>query len=129
MQPPGAMAPNGQLHGRPRFEAANTTHDGRLTIDQARAANWIGVVRHFQEIDRDQKGYVTWQDIKEFQIAKRAARLQQRGSVPPPPPTGAGAPPPGYYGAPPNAGGPPPGSDMQPPPTPPGSPPSDGPHY
>jgi hypothetical protein len=92
MQRPGAAGPNGQVHGRPRFEAANTTHDGRLTIDQAQAANWIGVVRHFQQIDRDQKGYVTWQDIKEFRHAMQAARRQQQGAPPPP---GAGAPPPG----------------------------------
>jgi hypothetical protein len=86
---------NTKLKGRERFEMANVTHDGRLTLAQAQASNWFGVVRHFQDIDRDHKGYVTWQDIREFHRAMKAEHA------------GGGAPPPGAsYGGPP--GGPPP---------------------
>jgi hypothetical protein len=91
--PPGEMAPQGPApgprygapHGHPpmrdRFAAANTTHDGRLTLAQAQAGGLKPVARHFQEIDRDQKGYVTMQDIKEWHRARKAAKAQQ---APPP---------------------------------------------
>jgi len=92
MAPMSAMTPNGQPRGRARFEAANTTHDGRLTPDQAQAAGWRPVVVHFQEIDRDHKGYVTWQDIRDWQKARRAARAAGAGG---PPPGAPPAPPPG----------------------------------
>jgi hypothetical protein len=90
--PPGAMggpmagaAPHG---AKARFEAANVTHDGRLTQAQASAAGWRGVAKHFAEIDRDNKGYVTMQDIHAWSMSKRAAH-----AAPPPPPTQG--PPPG----------------------------------
>lgn len=57
-----------------RFEAANTTHDGHLTKEQATAAHMKGVVKHFDEIDADKKGYVTEEEIKSFHKASRAAR-------------------------------------------------------
>lgn len=110
MVPPGAVGPNGQLRGEPRFEAANVTHDGRLTLAQAEAAHWMVIVRHFGQIDRDRKGYVTWQDIRQFQQEMHAARMQQQGG----PPAGAGGPPPGYGGQPQGPGGPPPGYGGQP---------------
>jgi hypothetical protein len=66
---------------RDRFAAANTTHDGRLTLAQAQAGGLKPVARHFQEIDHDQKGYVTMQDIKEWHRARKAAKAQQ---APPP---------------------------------------------
>jgi hypothetical protein len=73
---------------RERFEAANTTHDGKLTQDQAQAAHMVGVVRHFSEIDADQKGYVTLQDIHAWMAAQRAARGGGQMPTPaaPPPP-------------------------------------------
>ncbi len=119
--PPGAMAPPGadqppgppppgstmmappqsgqRLHGKAKFDAANVTHDGRLTPDQAQAANWRPVVKHFQEIDADHKGYVTFQDIKAWQHARHAAKAAARGAVPP---AGAMSAPP--QGAPPPSG-------------------------
>jgi hypothetical protein len=124
------MAPEGGRGGhhgggaRARFEQANTTHDGRLTMQQAQAAGWQQVVRHFGQIDRDQKGYVTIQDIREFHRERRQERTggggPQGGAGPQggPPPGAGGAPPPGYGpapgGAPPGGytppqGGPPPG--------------------
>jgi hypothetical protein len=82
------------------FAAANVTHDGRLTLDQAQAAGWKIVVRHFQDIDRDHKGYVTMQDIREFHREAHAAKAAQQGGPPPGQPPMSGPPP---------QGGPPPG--------------------
>ncbi len=91
MPPPGAEAPpprpaHAHLTGKARFEAANLTHDGRLTIEQAQQAGWKGVARHFQDIDRDHKGYVTLQDIHEWHLAHKAAKRQAANPPPPPPP-------------------------------------------
>jgi hypothetical protein len=47
-----------------RFDAANTTHDGHLTLAQAQAANMRGIVKHFSEIDTANAGYVTLQEIQ-----------------------------------------------------------------
>ena len=57
-----------------RFEAANTTHDGHLTQDQARTGNMRGIARDFASIDKDHKGYVTMDDIRASARARRAAR-------------------------------------------------------
>lgn len=55
------------------FDAANTTHDGHLTKDQAAAANWSYVVNHFAAMDKDKKGYVTVQDIHAYAKSRHAA--------------------------------------------------------
>jgi hypothetical protein len=47
-----------------RFAAANTTHDGHLTLAQAQAAGLRMIVRHFSEIDTQNKGYITLADIQ-----------------------------------------------------------------
>ena len=57
-----------------RFEAANTSHDGKLTLDQARAGHMNAVVRDFSAIDTTNKGYVTLAEIREHNRAARAAR-------------------------------------------------------
>ncbi len=89
-----------------RFDAANTTHDGKLTLDQAQAAGLKMVVKHFAEIDTDHKGYVTKQDLKVFMQAMKARRAAMRSGQ-----SGeAGGPPPGE--------GPPPGDEPPPPPPP-----------
>jgi hypothetical protein len=46
-----------------RFNAANTSHDGRLTLPQAQVANMPWVARNFAAIDTQQKGYITMQDV------------------------------------------------------------------
>lgn len=56
-----------------RFDAANTTHDGRLTQAQAKQGYKI-VARHFHEIDTEGKGYVTQNDIRAWHALQRAAR-------------------------------------------------------
>lgn len=60
-----------------RFDAANTSHDGHLTKDQAAAANWSFVASNYAGIDKDKKGFVTVQDIRAFAKARRAARMQK----------------------------------------------------
>jgi hypothetical protein len=96
---PGMGAPEGGRHEKfaAKFAAANVTRDGRLTQQQAQAGGMHAVAKHFAQIDRDQKGYVTLQDIKEWHRAmhaEKAARAQGAapgaGSYPPPaPPPGA----------------------------------------
>ena len=57
-----------------RFDAANTTHDGHLTLEQARAGHMNAVVRDFAAIDMAKRGYVTLDDIKAHRRAVRQAR-------------------------------------------------------
>ena len=57
-----------------RFDAANTTHDGHLTLEQARAGRMIAVARDFDAIDKQHHGYVTMDDIRDYIRARRAAR-------------------------------------------------------
>ncbi len=57
-----------------RFDAANTTHDGHLTPEQARAGRMNAVVRDFAEIDTAKRGYVTLDDIRAHRRAVRQAK-------------------------------------------------------
>ena len=61
-----------------RFTAANTTHDGKLTLDQATAGHLRAVARDFAMIDKSKKGYVTLDEIKAHQSEQRAARKAAR---------------------------------------------------
>jgi hypothetical protein len=75
MAPPagGQMAPpGGKMRFKDRFEAANTTHDGKLTLDQAKAAHMGMMVKNFDAIDADKKGYITLQDVRTWHEAKKA---------------------------------------------------------
>ena len=58
-----------------RFEKANATHDGHLTMDQARTG-YPTLARHFAAIDQDHKGYVTEDDIRAYNKAQRALHHQ-----------------------------------------------------
>jgi opacity protein-like surface antigen len=58
-----------------RFEQANVTHDGHLTLDQAKAG-YKSVAKHFSDIDKDNKGYVTEDDIRAYYKAQRASHHQ-----------------------------------------------------
>ncbi len=62
-----------------RFEAANTAHDGRLT--QAQAAPMPAVARNFDAIDIGRKGYVTIDEIRSYNRAKRAERKAERSGA------------------------------------------------
>jgi hypothetical protein len=102
---PGMEGGGGQGHGKlaEKFAEANVTHDGRLTQAQAQAAGMHAVAHHFAEIDRDQKGYVTLQDLKAWRQERKAEKSARQAQ--PMPPAGAtpGYPPPapagGYPGA------------------------------
>lgn len=72
--PPATSAYHRTRHTlQERFDAANTTHDGHLTAEQARA-KMPSVARDFDAIDTDHKGYVTIDQIKAHSRAARAAR-------------------------------------------------------
>jgi len=58
-----------------RFEQANTTHNGHLTMEQAKTG-YRAVARHFTAIDQDKKGYVTEDDIRAYYKAQRALHHQ-----------------------------------------------------
>ncbi len=61
-----------------RFDAANTTHDGHLTKDQATAAKWGYVTSSFSKIDKDHKGYVTVEDIRGYAKTKHATKTKTK---------------------------------------------------
>jgi hypothetical protein len=74
-QPP---APAYQQKFIAKFEAANTTHDGHLTLAQAQAAGMKHIVKHFAQIDTGNKGYVTLDEIQAWHQAH-----QHQSSTPP----------------------------------------------
>lgn len=57
------------------FQQANVTHDGHLTMEQARTGYPV-LARHFAAIDQDHKGYVTEDDIRAYNKAQRALHHQ-----------------------------------------------------
>lgn len=65
-----------------RFEAANTTHDGKLTKAQAEAAHLRRVAQNFDAIDNAKHGYVTMDDIRAYNRAQRQARKAERAAKP-----------------------------------------------
>ena len=69
-----AKSAHGRRTAKQRFHAANTTHDGKLTLDQAHAGKMTRVAKNFDAIDAGHKGYVTPEDIKAYNKAQRAAR-------------------------------------------------------
>ena len=56
-----------------RFQEANTAHDGRLTLEEAKAG-YKTIARHFQEIDTSGKGFVTENDIRAWHALAREKR-------------------------------------------------------
>lgn len=73
-----ATAPHHRRTMQERFGAANTTHDGHLTLEQARAGRMNAVVRDFADIDTAKRGYVTLDEIKAH---TRAARLAKKAAA------------------------------------------------
>ena len=64
-----------------RFTAANTSHDGHLTLAQAQAADLKIVVANFSAIDTGRRGYVTFNDIMAWRLDQIAQRLQTRAAA------------------------------------------------
>ena len=58
-----------------RFEQANITHDGHLTLEQAKTG-YKTIARHFAAIDQDKKGYITADDIRAYYKTQRALHHQ-----------------------------------------------------
>jgi hypothetical protein len=74
---PSATAPTHRAHAKrmtfqQRFNQANTSHDGHLTLDQAKAG-LPSVAKHFGAIDKDKKGYITVDEIHAYNTQHRAA--------------------------------------------------------
>ena len=69
---PSQDAISGTRHFLDRFNAANTSHDGRLTLQQAQAAHMSWIIRNFSAIDAQHKGYVTVQDVVDYRQRLRA---------------------------------------------------------
>ena len=67
-------APHPRRTPQQRFDEANTTHDGHLTLEQARAGRMNAVVRDFADIDTARRGYVTMDEIKAHRRAVRLAK-------------------------------------------------------
>ena len=61
-----------------KFYAANTTHDGHLTLAQAKAAGMGPIAEHFTEIDTKHHGYITPYDIEAWRLDAMARRLELR---------------------------------------------------
>lgn len=77
--PPGASAyPSSDRGLAQRFAAANVTHDGRLTRDQA-ATGMPVVARNFDTIDVDHRGFVTLPEIRAFAAELRAGQNSAGG--------------------------------------------------
>ena len=64
----GASAASSHHTMHDRFAAANTSHDGHLTLEQAKAG-YKSVAKKFDAIDKDHKGYVTEADIHAYYSA------------------------------------------------------------
>lgn len=85
MDPPGhdgkwrhMMGPEQMLM---TFYAANTTHDGHLTLAQAKAADFKPVVDHFSQIDLKKHGYVTFYDIQAWRLDDFAEHMEAQADA------------------------------------------------
>jgi hypothetical protein len=87
--PPPPQATQGMSqHGGPehfieKFQAANTTHNGKLTLAQAQAGGMRMIARHFSEIDVANQGYITLPEIKAWRNAHPRGRHPQGQGMPP----------------------------------------------
>jgi len=79
---PAAPAKPPRQTFREHFDSANTTHDGHLTLDQAKEAKWTAVVRRFDKMDANHKGFVTAQDIYNEFARERAEKAKATGTAP-----------------------------------------------
>ena len=63
-----------------KFDAANTTHDGHLTLAQAQKAGMKPIVTNFAAIDTQHRGYVTFNDVIAWRLDTMAARMEKRAA-------------------------------------------------
>jgi hypothetical protein len=64
-----------------KFAAANTTHDGHLTLPQAQAARMKTIVDHFAVIDTKNRGYLTLNDIIAWHLDEQAQKMERRAAA------------------------------------------------
>jgi hypothetical protein len=69
-----------RLTMKQRFDSANTTHDGHLTKAQAEAAGMKALVAHYDAVDKEHKGYVTTEDLRNYALARRQARAAAKAA-------------------------------------------------
>ncbi len=62
-----------------RFQAANTTRDGKLTREQAKQG-YKSIAKNFDAIDATGKGFVTLDDIRAWRKSVREARQAARAT-------------------------------------------------
>jgi hypothetical protein len=82
---PTATAPDDTAGGhhklQQKFNAANTTHDGHLTLAQAKAAGMAEVVTDFSAIDTSNRGYVTLNDVMAWHLEQKAKQMEQQAAT------------------------------------------------
>ena len=66
----GALATSSHKTLHQRFVDANTTHDGHLTLEQAKTG-MKSIAKNWDAIDTDHKGYVTEDEIHAYYKARR----------------------------------------------------------
>lgn len=72
-EPPAPLAGGPSRHPMAdRFAAADTNHDGRLTLAEAKAAHWHKLVDNFDVIDANHDGVVTLAELRAWRNAQRA---------------------------------------------------------
>jgi hypothetical protein len=54
------------------FQAADLAHDGHLTLEEAKGG-YPDAAKHFDDIDVDHKGYLTENDLRAWQVMRKAA--------------------------------------------------------
>lgn len=87
--PPDMPPPGGEWHHghgammkkmQDKFNAANTSHDGHLTLAQAQAAGLAPVVAHFGDIDTAHRGYVTFNEVQAWHMDDMARHLEKKAA-------------------------------------------------
>lgn len=75
--PAKPAAHHARLTWQQHFAQANPSHDGHLTLEQAKAGYPL-LAKHFDDIDADHKGYVTENDVRAWRVIRKAShRLVQ----------------------------------------------------
>jgi hypothetical protein len=64
-----------------KFDAANTTHDGHLTLAQAQAAGLKPIVAHFAAIDTKNRGYLTFNDVMAWHLDDEAQKMERKAAA------------------------------------------------
>ncbi len=81
---PAAVLPTPATHQgkwRQKFDAANTTHDGHLTLAQAQAAGLTPVAANFTAIDTANRGYVTFNQVMAWRLDQEAKQLEAEAAA------------------------------------------------